>query len=678
VDAILIEIEETEQGVEIFDQIQRTRFELHFDGEIGPAETDVVEFPVDTAVRLETDRVTVPVMASIWARRNGEHYQVTGINDDKSTIHAGGHRLQLNISGAPMKIYLVTAETVTVTTTTEETILETDGSFVLGIRSPHKKPNGTVVTNGQPRNVMKAVSTFGSALQTTSPERAWPTLRGHPPEIEHGDDLQIPAHIRTPDTGITIEIPRNLKSVFLVSSLAYYLGAQVAPSTSGEAVLRLPGHVEPLGEQTPSYERVSKLLKHLILLDGVTRTEGIYRTEISEQRIISEETHLEVDELYNLSIAERTVRYLEVDEDLTDRLAPNWPVTTTIDPSAENIDILPYLANELSFMRTPESKEVAEPEPQLEGFLRSENKYRVESILSSSDVCTPRHQWVGRDLPIHASRPSVGSFQRQLDRTPKSNSSISVTVVCNNSDMEGELNGDLYSKSTVTDLDVTVRKGLTKKGLREVFEAENDFVHYIGHGQSGGLQCEDGWLDLSTLSETGTDAFLLNGCQSLEQGEALVSVGAVGGVVTLSDVGNASAAKLGQEVSRLLAYGHSLGISLHILRQSGLARKFATVGLDGFCLAHCRAGIPVVYEIEKDADGITLDFHVYQTPQFRTGSVFKPQIDGADWYLNTGSLETFRLTEEESKEFFREFDTPVLFDNELYWSRNLFEDQGPL
>jgi hypothetical protein len=677
VDAILIEIEETEQGIEIFDQIQRTRFELHFDGEIGPAETDVVEFPVDTAVRLKTDRVTVPVMVSIWARRAGEHHAVTGMDEGSTTIPAGGHQLQLNISGAPMKIYFVADSSVEVTTTTSETILQTEGCFVLGIRSPHDKPEGTVITDERPRNVMKAVSTFGSALQTTSPDRAWPTLRGHPPRVKFGDELRVPDHIRRPETEVTIEVPPDLASIYLVSSLAYYLGARVVPGTSG-AKLCCAGYTEPLGEQAPAHEVVSGILRHLLLLDGVVRTEGIYQTAVGERRALSERVNLDYHELYNLPIAERTAQYLEIDRCLTEQLAPNWPVTTTIGAKIENVDILPYVADELSFVRTPESKEITEPGPQLEGFLRSENDNKVDTVLTSSEVNTPRHQWVGEGLPIHASRPSVKSFERQMKRTPKSDKEIQVAVVCNDEEMIEEVAGSLYSKSTMTELDVTVHEGLTTQELRDVFESENDFVHYIGHGDKEGLQCTDGWLNLGTLSGTGTDAFLLNGCQSFEQGDALVRAGAVGGVVTLSNVGNDHATKLGQELSRLLAYGHSLGVSLHILRRTGLARKFAVVGFDGFCLAQCQAGIPTLYDIEPDGETARLDFRVFQTPQFKTGSVFKPHIDGAGWHLNISAIETFELDVDEHKDFLVEFDTPTIMNGKLDWSRNLFENQGPL
>jgi hypothetical protein len=41
-------------------------------------------------------------------------------------------------------------------------------------------------------DVMMAILTFRSALKTTSPERSFPTLRGHPPAIELNDRLEIP------------------------------------------------------------------------------------------------------------------------------------------------------------------------------------------------------------------------------------------------------------------------------------------------------------------------------------------------------------------------------------------------------------------------------------------------------------------------------------------------------
>lgn len=671
-DAILIEIETTDQGVEIVDRIQRTRFELHFDGEVGPAATDVVEFPVDTAVRLETNRVTVPASVTVWARSGGEHRVTTTADDPETTIPIDADSLQLNVMSAPMKVYLVATTAVSVSTTSERTTITADGGgFVLGVRSPHDVPAGTVTTTGTPRDFMRAISTFGSALQTTSPERSWQTLRGHPPEIELGDEFHVPSQLRPPETGIQIEVPPDLESVFTVSSLAYYLGAEVVPGDD-EAGLLADGHFTPLGVDRPLYEDVADVFARLFVMDCVVRTEGIYQTDLAERRTLLERVDLDVSGLYAADVAARTAEYLRVDEEALAPIVPDLPLTTSINPNPENGTLLPYLADELSVIRPPRQRSVVDPDPSLEGFFRSENDAPAGRVLAAVPVDTPRHQWVGEGVPLHASRPTAESFRRRLNRVPKRETEISITVVCNDQQMIDEVSEGLYPRREMVPFDVSVETDLTAAEVRSVFEGADDFVHYIGHARDDGLQCADGWLDLHSITDTSVDAFLLNGCQSVHQGEALVDAGAIGGVVSLSDVGNARASRLGRQLSRLLAYGHTLGISLHILRRVDLAQKFAVVGLDGFSLCQCPGGAPVLLEAEADGDWVTVSLYAYQTQQFKLGSLMRPHIDGSEWYLNAGLVDTFRLRAEQHPEFFTSSNSPVIVDGELRWSKEQF------
>ncbi|MFC5367108.1 CHAT domain-containing protein [Salinirubrum litoreum] len=673
-DAILIDIEETEHGVEIFDQIQRTRFELHFDGAVGPAETDVFEFPAKEAVRLETGRVTVPTSATVWARSDGEHCATTTVDDPEVEIPLESGLLQLNVISAPMKVYLVATGPVSVQTGSSKTVIATEGDgFTLGVRSPHDLPAATVTTTDDPVDFMRAVSTFGSGLQTTSPERSWQTLRGHPPELQLGDELDIPTHLDRPQTDIQIEVPPALESVFAVSTLAYYLGAEVVPA-SEESTLIVGDSRYRLGAEVPLHREASELLRHLFLMDTIVRTEGIYRIDLHERSELTKEVELDVPELYSLPIAARTNEYLDVDRRVSANCLSGWPVTTTVTPTAENGTLLPYLVDELSLVHPPETKEVVEATPTLEGFLRSDNDAPARQLLSASDVETPRHQWVGRDLPLHASRPTKESFRRRLQRTPKEEAEISITVVCNDDQMLDELSADLYPDPELISFDLSTRTQLTRDELTQVFRGTDDFVHYIGHGREDGVQCSDGWLDLREIAETGVEAFLLNGCQSLRQGEALVEAGAIGGVVSLSDVGNTRASRLGRELSKLLAYGHSLGISLHVLRQVDLAQQFAVVGLDGFSLCQCPDGAPKLLHVRDLSAPVVASMYAYQTELFKLGSVTRPHLDGTDWYLNTGYIDEYEISSEESHDFFTASNFPVIVDGTLRWSQQLFTD----
>ncbi len=102
----------------------------------------------------------------------------------------------LQINGTPIVIYLSFSSAVTIRKAQIDTILVRRDSFIrVGSRSYHESPEGTVTVSGNVRDTMRALSTFGSALKMTTPDRAHPTLRGHPPLVELGDEFHVPDHI---------------------------------------------------------------------------------------------------------------------------------------------------------------------------------------------------------------------------------------------------------------------------------------------------------------------------------------------------------------------------------------------------------------------------------------------------------------------------------------------------
>ncbi len=62
-----------------------------------------------------------------------------------------------------------------------------------------------------------------------------------------------------------------------------------------------------------------------------------------------------------------------------------------------------------------------------------------------------------------------------------------------------------------------------------------DFLHYIGHIDDDGFQCRDGRVDGTTLDQVGIGTFLLNACNSYDQGLGLVEQGAIAGIVPLNE-----------------------------------------------------------------------------------------------------------------------------------------------
>src|SRR5699024_3463049 len=144
--------------------------------------------------------------------------------------------------------------------------------IVVGARSHHSRPATTLTTPADPERMMRAVSTFGSALKTFSPERSYPTLRGHPPAVELGDELDLNG-LTPPETGVTIEVPSTYRSVFVVAPLAYYLGARVRPSETPR-VRTETGFTHSLDGALGFERSVERTLKQVFFVDCLVRTDG--------------------------------------------------------------------------------------------------------------------------------------------------------------------------------------------------------------------------------------------------------------------------------------------------------------------------------------------------------------------------------------------------------------------
>ena len=114
------------------------------------------------------------------------------------------------------------------------TITQTDGfesvviSFpertraTIGFRSRHELPVNTITVPDRPDAVADAITHLAAAHRTTSPNRTYPTLRGHPSLLEPGDELDIPAGLRAdcPDTGIELVVPPTYEALYVTAPLA--------------------------------------------------------------------------------------------------------------------------------------------------------------------------------------------------------------------------------------------------------------------------------------------------------------------------------------------------------------------------------------------------------------------------------------------------------------------------
>ncbi|WP_273836693.1 hypothetical protein [Halococcus sp. PRR34] len=684
-------------GIAVVDSIERHRYALTTPESVAPrpADTDRFRFPVENAVAIRTSAISLPSVISVHARDESGAIVAQAEHFASEELPHGKYTIELS---APIKLYCRVESTVSVRADIEGMTIEFDDAteVVVGARSHHERPAATVTATTDPEDLMAAISTFGSALKTTSPERSYPTLRGHPPTIELGDELDL-AGLEPPETGVTIEVPPEYRSIFVVAPLAYYLGARVRPGD--EPRIRTDHGLEYSLDGPSGFERtVERTLKQTFFLDCLARTEGLYPVALHEREAVEADVGLDFAALYDRPLAERLDAYLDVPFAAIEEYLPEWKLTSHVEPTPTSVETLPFVVDDLAVVRSASTESVersnalmfddgVEAARREAGFTRGASATASTTRSTNPDPNTDadlefvspettdslEEAWVGAGMPLGASKASVEAYRNRLDRTPV-DGDIDITVVCNDADMaeERDLIEDVYGDRDELPFDVSLHRDLTTAELEDVLSARTDFLHYIGHVDDGGFECANGALDVNTLDTVGVDAFLLNACQSYRQGMALIEAGSIGGIATLTDVLNSEAVRMGRTLARLLNAGFPLQSALNIARgESIMGDEYLVVGDGGLAIAQPAGAHPNLLEIERNSELFCVEMEIYPTSRRGVGSIVIPLIENDTYHLSPGRIVFSELSGNELQEFLNLENVPVKMDGKLLWSTGM-------
>ena len=680
---------DAQSGLAIYDRIDDVRFELYTDRPVAPATVSPDRFrvPVTTAVTLRVEQLELPKRAGCCVRRR-DGTDITRVSSRQSE-RLPAESYELELTSLPLKLYCHSSgsfEIAPVDGGTRLTFAEPT-EITLGLRSFHEQPAGTVQTTADPFDLLQAVSTFGSALKTSSPERSWPTLRGHPPLLERGDDLSIPEGLTPPASDVHIEVPPTLEDIYRVAPLAYYLGAPV--EAGGTPAVIADGQTLSLADRGDGLdEGVHRFLSKSFFLDCLVRTEGLYDIDLHERSAVEPHVSFDFETIYDAPLAERLRRYDEVPYVLLEPDIPEWPLCADVRPTASTLPYLPFAANRLAQVRIADGIQTVDPdaEPtQLGTFFRGEQRGIARSTGDaeqaewediqffdppSADATT--HAWVGEGYPLGTAKVDTAAMRRRLERTSEEPEAISIQIVCNDEAMADETAGDLYGLRDLVEFDISVEHGLTTDEFRDLLRRETDFLHYIGHVDEDGVVCADGSLDLQTVETTGVRAFLLNACHSYQQGEALVHAGADGGIVTLSRVYNDQATKMGQLTARLLNQGFPLDATMDVLEYGPLSsHRYAAVGDHHLQLCQVNNVAPTVIRISECENNLECEFIEYTTRKRDLGSVSQPHLDESGrWGLSGITRNAHKITWKTINEHSSVESVPFLLQGEVRWGIN--------
>ena len=675
-------------GLEIVDHVEGRQCTLATPEPVDPVETPVDDFvfPVDSGATVTASAVGIPHRTTVFVW-NSLGFQIQKLTNGES-IELPEDRYIIEMS-VPVKLYLVVESALTAAVSSWGVDLEFDGDceVLVGARSYHQNPAATITTTDDPEDLMAAVSALGSALKTTSPERSYPTLRGHPPTIELGDELHVPASLERPDTGVRIEVPRELRHIYVVAPLAYYLGAEVVPGPVPRIVADT-GFEHVLDDTPRGFEaEVERVLKQTFFVDCLTRTEGFYQVNLHERNVLEAELDLDFAALYDAPLGDQLEAYLGVPFEAVEAEIPAWKLTGHVEMTPQHVEVLPFLVNDLAVVRTPATSPVGEsPMAAAAGdytragdFTRSSSTGDVAAAGAAPDLVQPERAdsveqaWFGEGAPVGASKGMIEAYRNRLRREP-TDGDIDITVVCNDPAMndERDIVDDIYGSREELPFDVQGHRELTVEELRAVLQRECDFLHYIGHIDERGFECSDGFLDANTLERTGVEAFLLNACTSYQQGMALIEAGSIAGVVTVEDVINSGAERIGSTLAKLLNYGFPFGAALTIAKdESIVGGLYLVLGDGGIDIAQAQSGVPSLCELTIDESSV-LTYQTYTTLDKGLGCIIIPYAgDNDEFYLASGRTGEFMLDRSDLVDFLRLETHAVQYDGKLYWSDEL-------
>lgn len=633
--------------------------------------TESFAFPVERAVVLTTQSISIERYVQTFVRDSAGRLIESVTNNQTVNLEPGDYLVEL---GLPFKVFLQFEGAVEISLEDGSTTITFPSpiELAIGARSTHKKPRRTVTTTGDPVDLMRAVSTFGDALKTLSPERSFPTLRGYPPLLEvDSAGPATPEH--HPQRDLWIELPPTLGDVIAVAPLAYYLGAGVRAGDS-PALVSDDGWHYSIGGDQPLPTAASQLLKQVFLLDCVVRTAGLYPVPLHHRTELERRVSIAPDELYHLTPNERLRSYLEFDYTDFEGLIPRWSSVAVLAPGTKAIRMLPHLVKDLALITVTSDSSW----PAIDGSFR---EYATRWGSPTSEVgteCgtiaseTSPMEWVGvGDGIAPGCTKAIEAAYRNRLAAPERDGDVRMDIVINDTefDTEGEYLVDEYTDTDEFPIEVNTHRQISKSELEALFKTPIDFLHYIGHCGLDGFECHDGFLDASELTANRVTFFLLNSCHSIHQGYHLINSGSVGGIGTFGQIMDSSAAWLGMTLGKLLSRGYSFSAAIDIVRDDSLSsNQYLVIGAGSSTVRTPRA-IPSLLSIEAESRRLTRTKITYYPTDFgESGTLVKPFINGMDEYgLAPGELE-LTISYEELREFLSLESTPVRLNEELQWS----------
>lgn len=558
------------------------------------------------------------------------------------------------------------------------TISTDNGKPILIIsRRRSTSTNMSITTTSDPTDLADAISHSHCSSDVTTPDRSHSLCRSRPPLIEVGDSLEVPGEIRrsTHDSNIELHVPNNLKSVFMIAPLAHYLQSKVIVSDDSSPFITIPklGFFREFRSDAEFQHDIALTFRQIFFFDCLVRNTAVRDADVLD--------HFSIDpqRMSQATIAERVKRYLSVPHTKIKDKLPTWHLATYIEGKEREIQNIPLILDDLSLVYQAETSKLKKQEllrRSLNDFFRNDlARHTNVNFASSANVTKARlhdaylHGWLAEKTPIDTFKPTLKTYYDRLENCKAESDEFSVVLVVNDGSMIDELQTivqrhQMYSSDS---FNVSVKFNVTCEELRNIFERDHSLVHYIGHCDDIGLVCQDGNLPTNSIDQCRSNIVFLNSCSSYEQGKKLVEKGATAAVVTMNQVLNKQATKVGQIFVQLILSGFCVAHAMKIAyRRIIMGKNYLVIGDGTHSLIQNSPSSTVLLSVERENNDYFLVTSNGISPQ-NPGSTYQcGSTENRLTYLS-GSDPEFLLHRHELRSMLSKDKPPVLFQDDVYY-----------
>lgn len=460
-----------------------------------------------------------------------------------------------------------------------------------------KSARGLIDVSPDARSVLRCFSAVCSRPVEQSPYRSHPFFRDDPPVVRVVEGPSGP-YDEPAQPAMVWYLPDDLRFLYAIAPLAYYLGAAIRPGETPTVGIRSSTCELPASPR--QFERwAGRMLSRTFQMDCAIRhsaTVGEPLAGIDVQRILG----YSPEELMLMGMPDRFLLYLEALRSPERAFYP-WHLASYVDPVPRSAELLPYLLRSLSAVYAPESSPVSERDVVTLSVKAFNDQCAMRSRGSddgSSEVVLPElqsardHQWFSGRCPIDATMSSLEALKNGEKFGPPQ-MEPEVVVICNEDAMMKEARA--IKKLLEGVASVEVRRHLGREDLLHAFAEDFDLLHFAGHCDPGGLRCPDGHADLSQVETCNVRAFFLNCCASYRQGARLIEKGSACGIGTMFRVIDEAALDVSLGFYRLLAYGYPVLASYLGARECSVTGKEYLLLGDGSLPVVCSRGAVVPF-----------------------------------------------------------------------------------